>query len=224
MFKPKKLNQFTSFVDFLIRKIYPIGYTKWNILDNKEDLKLGRLEEKWHISQIKDTNNDPNSIKDNKYFTVKWDRSMDWEAIIIDNMRTLIDYNVFMSPQEKKVKLDIKKHLINGLLEKTIKLAGPNNLRDIVSLCTSLIMLKKLLSPSDFMQPLYYNEENVLHTIKELKTNNQIFKILSDLMKSINPISTEAEILDDILVPLIQKMTHTHSDFDNRKPSSGKIY
>ena len=218
LFKHKKLNQFTSFVDFLIRKIYPIGFTKWNKLDNKKgEVKLHRLEEKWHISQIKDTKPDPNSNQDNKYFAVRWDRNMDWEAIIVDNMRTLIDYNVFMSPQEKKVKLDIKKHLINGLLEKTLKLVGPSNLRDLVSLCTSLIMLKKLLSPSDYMQPLYYNDENVLHTIKELKTNNQIFKILSDLMKTINPISSEAEILDDILLPLIQKCTMVQIDFSSKK-------
>ena len=33
-------------------------------------------------------------------------------------MRTLIDFNIFMNPQEKKIKLEIKKHLIAALIEK----------------------------------------------------------------------------------------------------------
>lgn len=112
-----------------------------------------------------------------------------------------------MTPQEKKVKLESKKHLISGLLEKTQKIATSNTLKSVINLATSLILLRKLLSESESGSPLYYNKDNVCHTIKELKVNNKLFKILGDMMKTITPLSAEAEVLDPLLLPLVERMT-----------------
>mmetsp|Transcript_1347 Transcript_1347/g.1482 ORF Transcript_1347/g.1482 Transcript_1347/m.1482 type:complete len:500 (-) Transcript_1347:231-1730(-) len=136
-------------------------------------------------------------------------------------MRTLVGFNIFTTPQEKKIKLEIKRHTISGLIEKLSKNSTTVNLRSIVALCTSLILLRKLLSTDDNIQTLFYNKENVAHTIKELKADNKIFKALAELMKSTNPLSPEAEVINPLLVPLIERMTFAEdakADPDDGQP------
>lgn len=205
LFKSRKLKHFSSFSDFLVRKIYPIGFLKWAKHDpaNPNQNPPEKFQEKWRITDIRDTKGESPRTEDTQLYRVSWEKNLDWESTIVENMRTLIDFNIFMNPQEKKIKLEIKKHLIAALIEKTSKVSWPLTLRDVTILSTNLILLRKLLTVSEPSHPLCYNKENVCHTIKELKSSNKIFRIVSELMRCINPLSPESEIVDPLLIPLI---------------------
>jgi hypothetical protein len=160
LFKSNRLIHFSSFVDFLVRKIYPIGFLRWLKKTNQNDYKLEKLEEFWKRSHMKDTKIATEEDNDTNNYIVTWDRNVEWESIILENVKTLIEINIFMSPQEKKLKLDIKKYLISGLIDKTLKLS-PFGLKNVVALCTSLILLPKLLTTCDSKHPSQTTKDDV---------------------------------------------------------------
>jgi len=134
LFKSKKLKNFKSFIDFLVKKIYPLGFLKWMKCDINNDLKLNKLEEIWKKSNIKGVKNDPKTENNEPSYRVSWDKNIEWENIIVNNMRTFIDYNVYMSHQEKKVKLELKRQFISALLEKLNKISNHSSLKSVAVL------------------------------------------------------------------------------------------
>jgi len=112
-----------------------------------------------------------------------------------------------MSPHDKKIKLEIKKYVTVGIIDKLSSSSGPATLKGVTALCTSLILVNKLLSPDGSTQALLYNKSNVVDTIKSLKADKQVFKSLADLMATLSPLSAEARIINPVLVPLLERMT-----------------
>jgi len=207
LFKSKRLKQFSAFSEFLVLKIYTMGFLNWSYYNESKKPKLDLFEEVWTQYDSKDLKVELKPEDNQTKFRVKWERKQEWENIIVESMRTLIDFNIFMTPQEKKIKLDIKKYFINAILDKASKSSSLTNLKMISSLASSLILLRKLLFIDDEKSPLVYNKENVCHTISKLKSNSRIFKILGELLKNIHPLSSAADILSPLLIPLIDRMT-----------------
>lgn len=85
-----------------------MGFIKWAKHDAETELDRSKLEEIWKQCDFKDTKLDPTVREGDKLYRVAFERSVDWESTIVRSMRTLVGFNVFMSPQEKKIKLEIK--------------------------------------------------------------------------------------------------------------------
>ena len=202
----------------MVRKIYPLGFIKWSKYDPEDELDNWKLEEIWKQCDFKDTKLDPTVREGDKLYRVAFERNTDWEWTIVESMRTLVGFNIFMNPQEKKIKLEIKKYVISGLIDKLNNNSGPATLKSVTALWTSLILVRKLLSVDENTQILMYNKENVMNTIKDLKADGKVFKALADLMKTLNPLSVEAQIINPLLVPLLERMTFSE---DSKKESEG---
>ena len=210
LFKTKKLKQFTAFSEFLVLKIYPMGFLNWSYYNESKQPKLDVYEEAWTQYDSKDQKFELKPEDNQTKYRVKWTRNPAWESTIVENMRTLIEFNVFMTPQEKKIKSEIKKHFINALLDKAAKCTSLCNLKMASSLSSSLVLLRKLLFFDQSKEPLMYNKENVGQTITKLKSSNKIFKILSELLKSSHPLSAASDIINPLLIPLVDRMTFSY--------------
>lgn len=97
--------------------------------------------------------------------------------------------------------------MISGLIERLYTGSRPATLKSVTALCTSLILVRKLLSADDSTQALLYNKANAVSTIRDLKADGRVFKALADLMKTLNPLAVEGNIIHPLLVPLLERMT-----------------
>ena len=129
LFNSKRLKNFNNFCEFLVSMIYPMGFITWRAPGSTHRDELGKFEDFWS----KDFK--PSGIK----YRVRWSRNSDWENMIVENMRTLIDFNCFMSPGEKKIKIEIKRRIIQAVCDKASNSVQASNLKMINSLATSLI-------------------------------------------------------------------------------------
>ena len=58
-----------------------------------------------------------------------------------------------------------------------------------------------------------------MNTIKDLKADLKVFKALADLIKTLNPLSIEAQIINPMLVPLLERMSFSE---DSKMKSEGE--
>lgn len=58
------------------------------------------------------------------------------------------------------------------------------------------------------------------HTIAKFKSESKVFKILSDLIRNMNPLSRSSDIIDPLLIPLVDRMTFSE---DCKKENSDLI-
>lgn len=70
LFKSNKLKHFSSFTDFLVKKIFPVGFIKWTRYNAADKPEPGRLEECWKQREFKDAKTDPLAREDDKLYRV----------------------------------------------------------------------------------------------------------------------------------------------------------
>ena len=86
-----------------------MGFITWSYYNPAKDAELGPQEEVWTRYDSGGPKHESKPDEKHVRYRVKWSRNSEWENIISENMKTLIDFNCLMTPQEKKIKLEIKK-------------------------------------------------------------------------------------------------------------------
>jgi hypothetical protein len=164
------------------------------------------LSEIWNKNKGKDLNKSGSNDKDINFHVV-FEKNPSWEKVMEENIRTLVFYNIFMTPQEKKIKLKLKEQILSNLFDKNKSCPNYFNLINLSTMATSLLILKSLLTEAEVGTSLFYNKENIAHSIKYLTPSSTIFKVLSEFLRFLNPLSPEAEILSPLLLQLLSHLT-----------------